>query len=120
VPATALEQVYEERLRLNAGAQRLVNIAKAHGLKTLLVSVGFTFFTGRLKERLGLDECHANTLEIVNGRLTGHVLGDIVDAQAKAMHLGALADRIGAGREQIIAIGDGANDLKMMANAGYS
>jgi len=120
VPEAALEQVYRERLQLNAGAQRLIDTAKAHGLKTLLVSGGFTFFTGRLKERLGLDECHANTLEIVDGRLTGRVLGDIVDAQAKAAHLGALADQLEAGPDQIIAIGDGANDLKMMAKAGYS
>ncbi|MYN13650.1 phosphoserine phosphatase SerB [Pusillimonas sp. TS35] len=120
VPEEALGQVYEQRLRLNAGAQRLIDTAKAHGLKTLLVSGGFTFFTGKLKARLGLDEAHSNVLEVHNGKLTGRVLGDIVDAQGKADHLNALAERLGAAPEQIIAIGDGANDLKMMAGAGYS
>ncbi|MGB6105758.1 MAG: phosphoserine phosphatase SerB [Pusillimonas sp.] len=116
----ALEQVYTERLRLNPGAEKLIETAKKHGVKTLLVSGGFTFFTERLKERLGLDACHANTLEVVDGLLTGRVVGDIVDAQGKADHLLALADQLGAGAEQIIAVGDGANDLKMMAHAQFS
>lgn len=119
-PATALEQVYEQRLQLNPGAQRLIQAARRHGVTTLLVSGGFTFFTERLRNRLQLDDTHANTLEIVDGRLTGRVLGTIVDAQGKADHLKALAARLDAAPEQIIAIGDGANDLKMMEHAHYS
>src|SRR3546814_6952211 len=99
VPATALERVYEERLRLNPGAQKLVSTVKKNGLKTLLVSGGFTFFTERLKERLGLDACHANVLEVADGKLTGRVLGDIVDAQGQADHLQALASQLGRSEE---------------------
>ena len=120
VPESALLEVYEQRLRLNPGAEQLISAVQKHGLKTLLVSGGFTFFTERLRERLGLDACHANVLEVVDGKLTGHVLGDIVDALGKAAHLGALAADLGAARNQIIAVGDGANDLEMMALAGYS
>lgn len=120
IPVTALEQVYTERLRLNPGAQRLVKTAQHHGLKTLLVSGGFTFFTERMQETLGLHSCHANVLEINNGKLTGKVSGPIVDAHGKAKHLQALANELDAGPEHIIAVGDGANDLEMMALAHYS
>lgn len=120
VPMQALEQVYEERLRLNAGAEPLIQAAQKAGLKIMLVSGGFTFFTEKLKLRLGLDETHANLLETVNGVLTGKVLGDIVDAQGKADRLQALARQTGAQAHQIIALGDGANDLKMLALADYS
>lgn len=120
VPQEALERVYQERLRTNPGAERLIVSAKAAGLKIMLVSGGFTFFTERLKERLGLDATHANVLEIDQGKLTGRVLGDIVDGQAKAAHLQTLALETGAAPEQIIAMGDGANDLKMLALAHYS
>ncbi|WYX27209.1 phosphoserine phosphatase SerB [Achromobacter denitrificans] len=119
VPASALEQVYEEKLRLNPGAERLVSTAQAAGIKVLLVSGGFTFFLERLRERLKLDSAHANTLEIANGVLTGKVVGDILDADAKAAHLQAFARQHGAATEQIIAMGDGANDLKMLAAAGF-
>ncbi|ANN68052.1 phosphoserine phosphatase SerB [Bordetella bronchialis] len=119
-PAQALEQVYREKLRLNPGAEALIASARAAGIKILLVSGGFTFFTERLRERLGLDEAHSNTLEIQDGRITGRVLGDIVDAAGKAQRLRAFAQRHGAAPEQIIAMGDGANDLKMLALAGYS
>lgn len=120
VPASALEQVYTERLRLNPGAERLITTAKQHGLKTLLVSGGFTFFTERMKARLGLDACHANVLEVNKGLLTGKVVGTIVDAQGKAAHLQALAKQLDAKPEHIITVGDGANDLAMMALSHYS
>jgi phosphoserine phosphatase len=120
VPEQALERVYEERLRLNPGAENLVRTAHQHGLKTLLVSGGFTFFTERLKRRLGLSACHSNVLEVRNGYLTGRVLGTIVDAEGKAGHLRDMARSLGAQADQIIAVGDGANDLKMMSHARFS
>jgi phosphoserine phosphatase len=115
---TALQRVYDERLRLNPGAQTLINTLKSHGIKTLLVSGGFTYFTDRLRAEVGLDYTHANTLEIVDGKLTGKVLGDIVDAQGKADWLARTRDQLGLRAEQVLAIGDGANDLKMLAAAG--
>lgn len=116
----ALQRVYDERLKLNPGAEIMLQQLKSHGIKTLLVSGGFLFFTERLKSRLGLDYTHANTLEIVNGRLTGLVLGEILDAQGKADWLVKIRDELGLKPEQVIAMGDGANDLKMMAQAGVS
>jgi len=115
-----LQDVYDEKLRLSPGAGQLVAHCKRHGVKLLLVSGGFTFFTERLKERLGLDETLSNVLEIDNGKLSGRVLGTIVDADAKAAKFKHMAQRLGATREQTAAIGDGANDLKMMAEAGTS
>jgi phosphoserine phosphatase len=113
----ALQRVYEERLQLNPGAEFLIATLKQRGIRTLLVSGGFTFFTDRLKARLGLDYAQSNTLEIVDGKLTGRVLGDIVDAQGKAMWLARVRDELGLGKDQVIAIGDGANDLLMMNEA---
>lgn len=115
---SALQRVYDERLRLTPGAEIMLKKLQAHGIKTLLVSGGFEFFTQRLQQRLGLDETHANTLEIVNGKLTGKVLGDIVDAQAKADYLARTRDALNLKPEQVIALGDGANDLKMLGIAG--
>jgi len=115
-----LQDVYDEKLRLSPGAEQLVAHCKYHGVKLLLVSGGFTFFTGRLKERLGLDDTISNVLEIDNGRLTGRVLGTIVDAGAKAAKFRQMAQRLGATPEQTVAMGDGANDLEMMAEAGTS
>lgn len=120
VPESALEQVFTQRLRLNPGAEKLIETARGHGLKTLLVSGGFTFFTERLRRGLALDETHANTLEVVDGVLTGRVSGDIVDGAVKARHLRVLAQSLGATPEQIIVLGDGSNDLPMMAQAFYS
>ncbi|GJH17826.1 phosphoserine phosphatase SerB [Caballeronia novacaledonica] len=118
--AGALERVYEERLRLSPGAERMLEGARAAGLKTLLVSGGFTFFTERLKTRLGLDYTRANTLEIVDGKLTGKVVGDIVNADEKARTLIDTCKKIGIEPKRAIAMGDGSNDLKMMAEAGLS
>jgi phosphoserine phosphatase len=115
---SALEGVYTERLRLSPGAETLLEAARAAGWKTLLVSGGFTFFTRRLQDRLGLDHTVANTLETHAGRLTGRVLGEIVDAERKAAELRALAGRLGVDASRAIALGDGANDLKMMHAAG--
>lgn len=121
VPATALDTIYNERLQLNPGAETLLAHARKAGLKTLLVSGGFTFFTRRLKARLGLDAEQSNELEIVDGVLTGRVLGDVFDAQGKADRLNAFCASIGANAAtQAIVMGDGANDLKMMAAAGLS
>ena len=116
----ALQDVYDEKLRLSPGAEQLVAHCKRHGVKLLLVSGGFTFFTERLKERLDLDDTVSNVLEIDSGKLSGRVLGTIVDADAKAAKFRQMAHRLGATREQTVAIGDGANDLKMMAEAGTS
>jgi phosphoserine phosphatase len=115
-----LQDVYDEKLRLSPGAEALVARCRHHGVKLLLVSGGFTFFTERLKERLGFDDTLSNMLEIEGGRLTGRVLGNIVDADAKAGKFRHMAERLGAKPAQTVAIGDGANDLKMMAEAGTS
>jgi len=116
----ALQRVYDERLKLNPGAEIMLAKLKEHGIKTLLVSGGFIFFTELLKPRLGLDFTHANTLEVVNGRLTGRVLGKIFDAQGKADWLVKIREELDLKPEQVIAMGDGANDLKMLAQAGLS
>ena len=116
----ALARVYHERLRLSPGAEALLAAIHGAGLKTLLVSGGFSFFTDRLKARLALDYSISNELEIDGGRLSGRVTGDIVDAAAKAAKLRALRAELGIAKEAIIAIGDGANDLAMMAEAGVS
>ena len=117
---TALLKVYEERLRLTPGAERLIEACKAHGVRLLLVSGGFTFFTERIKARLGFDYTVSNVLEIQGRRLTGKVLGDIVDADAKAGKFRDVMRELKIEKEKTVAIGDGANDLKMMAEAGLS
>jgi phosphoserine phosphatase len=118
--ASALERVYEERLRLSPGAEVMLAGARAAGLKTLLVSGGFTFFTEKLKARLGLDFTRANTLEIIDGKLTGRVTGEIVNAEVKARTLRETCAKLGIDPKRAIAMGDGSNDLKMMAEAGLS
>lgn len=113
-----LMRVLNERLTLNPGAVELIEACKKHHIKTLLVSGGFTFFAEKVKAMLGLDYAVSNTLEIIDGKVTGNILGDIVDAQTKADELTKLRDQLGLTPAQTIAIGDGANDLKMMAVAG--
>jgi phosphoserine phosphatase len=116
----ALDRVYEERLKLSPGADKLLAAAKRAGFKTLLVSGGFTHITARLKPRLGLDYTYANTLEAKDGKLTGRLIGRIVNAEAKRDELIRVRDAMGVQGAEIIAIGDGANDLKFMAEAGVS
>jgi len=119
-PEASLEQVYRDRLRLSPGAEVLIDRCKASGVKLLLVSGGFTFFTERLKARLGLDYTLSNVLEVKGGRLTGKLLGDIVDADAKASRFRQVMNELRADKEHTVAIGDGANDLRMMVEAGLS
>jgi len=115
---SVLERVYSERVLLTDGVERLINTLKEHGWYVGVVSGGFTYFTERLKERLGLDFARANALEIHNGRLTGSVLGDIVDAETKRRCLIEQAAAFGIPMSQTVAIGDGANDLPMIGAAG--
>ena len=118
--ASALQRVYDERLQISMGGEAMLEAVQAAGLKTLLVSGGFTFFTDRLKPRLGLDYTHANTLEVVGGKLTGRVLGGIVDADEKKRTVERVCAELGIAPSQAIVMGDGANDLRMMGIAGLS
>jgi len=118
--ARVLARVYGERLLLSPGARELLEAAQNAGLRTAILSGGFTYFTERLRIELGFDFATSNELEISGGKLTGRVAGDIVDAAAKAHHLARLTDELGLKKEQVIACGDGANDLLMMAQAGLS
>jgi phosphoserine phosphatase len=116
----ALQRVYDERLQLSAGAERMLAGFKRAGAKSLLVSGGFTFFTDRLKARLGLDHVLANTLQIAEGKLTGRIEGDVVDANAKAAEVERIGSALTGNDGLIAALGDGANDLPMLARADVS
>ena len=118
--ASALEHVYNERLKPNPGAAEMVRGLRVAGIKIGLVSGGFTFFTDRLKQRFSLDYTRANVLEIVDGRLTGRVLGKITGAAGKAEFLLELCKQLGISPQQVVVMGDGANDLDMMKIAGLS
>jgi phosphoserine phosphatase len=120
LPLAALAHVYDERLQLSPGAERLFETLRDVGAKTLLVSGGFTFFTDRLRERLSIDHAIANVLDTQDGRLTGRIAGNIVDAAAKAQAFAELAARYRAEDGLAVAIGDGANDLPMLARADVS
>jgi phosphoserine phosphatase len=124
VPVQHLHDVYDARLHLNPGAAELVAACQAAGLKTLLVSGGFTFFTDRIRDRLGIDDTRSNVLEIADGRLTGRMVdqpwGDICDGAEKRRMLLQTCERLGLPPRQSIAVGDGANDLPMMGEAGLS
>ena len=117
---SALKRVYDQRLKLSPGAETLLASAKKVGIKTLLVSGGFTAITALLKPRLGLDYTYSNTLGVAAGKLTGEVIGRIVNADAKRDELLRVRVALGITREQIIGMGDGANDLKFMAECGIS
>ena len=118
LPEAALQCVIDERLQLNPGAHEWIAACKASNVKTMVVSGGFTFFANYVQQLLGLDYAVSNTLEIIDGKLTGNILGDIVDANRKEQELIKIRDILGLKKNQTIAIGDGANDLKMMAAAG--
>lgn len=118
LPQDALQKVYDEKVKLNSGAEKMLQRMQLAGIKTMVVSGGFTFFTDRIRTKLGLDYAFANTLDIKNGKLTGQVLGNIIGAEGKADALKRVQDELGLKKEQVIAIGDGANDLKMLEAAG--
>jgi phosphoserine phosphatase len=118
--AGSLERVYTDRLRLNPGAERLLAATRRAGLRALLVSGGFTFFTDRVRDRLGIDYAYSNVLVVEGGKLAGRVTGPLVDARGKAAHVARLKRELGIGPERVLAIGDGANDLPMLAEAGTS
>jgi len=116
--ADLLERVYLERIQLTDGAENLIRTVQKHGWKVGLVSGGFTYFTDKFKSRLDLDFTRSNVLEIHHGKLTGAVLGDIVDAETKRRCLLEQADIYSIPMSQTVAIGDGANDLPMIQAAG--
>lgn len=124
VTVADMERVYAERLRPNPGAAELVRACQAAGLKVLLVSGGFTFFAHRVRDTLGIDFVRANVLELDDGVLTGRMVdqpwGDICDGAEKRRTLLEVASLLGASPQQCIAMGDGANDLPMMGEAGLS
>jgi phosphoserine phosphatase len=124
VPETALQRIYDERLRLNPGVERFVGACEAAGLHTLLVSGGFTFFSDRVRDRLGIDETRSNVLEIADGKLTGRMVdqpwGDICDGAEKRRAVLQACARLGLDAARAIAVGDGANDLPMMGAVGLS
>jgi len=119
-----MQQVLDQRLRLNPGAVKLVQTCRSAGLKTLLVSGGFTFFTDAVRERLHIDWTRSNVLEVGNGALTGRMVdqfwGDICDGEEKRRMLLQTCDHMGIPPAESIAMGDGANDLPMMGAAGLS
>jgi phosphoserine phosphatase len=124
VTLAQMERIYNQRLKLNPGAVELVTSCKQAGLKVLLVSGGFTHFTDRVRDRLGIDFTRANVLEVANGALTGHMVdqpwGDICDGAEKRTMLLETCTKLGIAPAQAIAMGDGANDLPMMSVAGLS
>ena len=124
VSVASMDAVYHERLKLNPGAAELVHACKAAGMKVLLVSGGFTFFTDRVRDELGIDYTRSNELEVKDGLLTGKMVdqpwGDICDGAEKRKMLLQTCDLLGIAPSQAIAVGDGANDLPMMGVAGLS
>lgn len=124
VSVSSMHEVYHQRLKLNPGAAELVRACKTAGMKVLLVSGGFTFFTDRVRDELGIDYTRSNVLDIRDGLLTGRMVdqpwGDICDGEEKRKMLLQTCDLLGISPRQAIAMGDGANDLPMMGEAGLS
>jgi phosphoserine phosphatase len=124
VTVAHMQQVLDERLQLNPGAATLVKACQQAGLKVLLVSGGFTFFTDHVRDVLGIDWTRSNVLEVVDGVLTGRMVdqpwGDICDGEEKRKTLLSTCAQLGIAPQQAIAMGDGANDLPMMGVAGLS
>lgn len=111
-------EVIAQRLKLTEGAERLISTLRSLGYKTAILSGGFTYFAEGLQKKLGIDYVYANELEMKDGKVTGQVSGRVVDGERKAELLDELAEKLGIGRQQVIAVGDGANDLPMLSRAG--
>ena len=124
VSVASMDEVYHQRLKLNPGAAELVQACRAAGMATLLVSGGFTFFTDRIRDELGIDYTRSNVLGVEEGLLTGLLVnqswGDICDGDEKRKMLLETCTLLGISPSQAIAVGDGANDLPMMGIAGLS
>ena len=124
LPTRVLDEVYDHKLRLNPGVETLVAACKAAGLRCILLTGGFTCFTDRLRVQLGLDDVRANVLEVVDGVVTGRLLpqawGEMVDGAEKRRKLLEVCADMGIDPSQVIAMGDGANDLPMMGAVGLS
>ncbi|WP_239427983.1 phosphoserine phosphatase SerB [Snodgrassella communis] len=119
LPVTELQRVYENVLKLSPGAQWLLQQCHEYDVKFMLVSGGFTYFTERLQRQYGLDYTFANQLVVKNDALTGELAGRIIDAQAKADLLAEYRDKLGLDKLQVVAMGDGANDIPMLQAAGF-
>ena len=120
VGTESFNEVYKNKMELNPGASELVKFLKSINIKTALVSGGINFFAEKVSDVLGIDTYRANDVEIKNEALTGKVIGAVVDAKAKANYIEELCNYYGLSPKQVIAIGDGANDLEMMKVAGLS
>jgi len=120
LPVDTFETLYAERVRITPGASALIAAARQAGLRTAIVSGGFDYFTGRVRAELGLDVDLSNHLEVADGRLTGELVGTLINADVKARHVAQLCRELGVPTSDAIVVGDGANDLKMMALAGLS
>jgi phosphoserine phosphatase len=118
--ARVLARVYSERLEFSPGARDLLSACQNAGMRSAILSGGFTYFTERLRIELGFDFATSNELEIAGGKITGKLVGTIIDAKAKAAHLRRLKTELEIDTQDVIAVGDGANDLLMMAEAGLS
>ncbi|UOF93971.1 MAG: phosphoserine phosphatase SerB [Bordetella sp.] len=119
-PISILNDVYHYRLKLNTGSKKLIDSAKKAGLITLLISGGFTFFTKKLHKLLNFDMSYANDLEVLNGKITGNIREPLLDSYAKAKYLIDISKKYNISHKKRIAVGDGANDLKMFKAAGFS
>jgi phosphoserine phosphatase len=117
LPEETLQKVYD-RIPFTPGAKELIRVLQKMGYKTAVLSGGFNYFTDRLKKELNLDYAYSNQLEIIGGKLTGEVLGDIVDGTRKEELTEEITAKEGLSLDQVIAIGDGANDLLMIGKAG--
>ncbi|WP_428086054.1 phosphoserine phosphatase SerB [Candidatus Thioglobus sp.] len=115
-----LEKVYTQKLQVNPGGQALIGFLQSRHIKSAVVSGGFTYFTDRLARDLGLDYSRANVLQVSNKQLTGKTQGCVINAEAKADFIHELCEKHSLSTNQVIAIGDGANDLAMMKVAGLS